>query len=797
MSELPSPVLRALAGLDEGCGRTLVIAGPSFSGKSALLEKVRSHLEREGTFVVNLKGIYRDRETPFAAALRLRSVGDPPEMTGLESTPGEAPSAGPVEEPIPYIPEEAATQPRRRGGERRRGVVLGRTYVTPARRSEIKDPGEYWNSLIRGLGEQYRNAAILVEDAALVDQESRGFLLALTERNRFRPVLLAFALDSQIGGFSDWEERLVGRADVDWVRFDRPQPDQRERPRVEEAIEALPEAARRAVGFLALMRGTVPAVTLGRVLGTSGAALRTTFEPGITGGVVKHEEGIVSLTHADWSEFIAELIPEETRREMHHQIALAMQALTTEPNLQRRAEIAQHFFQWEHGVAAFRALLDAEAVAERLDAFDMADDLLGSAIACVHGLPSGERAEAFADLKVNEARVLISAGRPRDAAKSLAEGMTFALRAGVAETRLEEMVEGILPILRGTGPRKEFLTEVRDLSERCHDARAHTCEVLLLALLGEYEVMHHRMDRAQAEARRAVHVARALAPGPAQAVAMVAMAASHVEGTDEQRAVAEKFVKAAQGLLTHSRRYALQQQAEALAIRLKEVGGEFGAALQSHDRAIAVAQRLGTLPIELDHQLAIARILFDEQKEGDAPALRTKTTLRRAGEIVGLLHLLPPSPGLLDLWLAEGRLEVGLGHPDAARERWQALMDLPTGQGLSRVSGEATARLALLEDAEGRESEARRYSDLFWERESSAGLSAELMVRIDGLRMRLAAPPSATAEDASGSVVPEAPAVGPEATPAAPSGDAPADPSQEGPPQTLDSDQPKDGNSDG
>ena len=80
MPGLPTPVLRALQGLAENSGRTLVIAGPPTSGKTHLLEELEALLHARNARIVRLRGSYRSRSIPFGAldGLRASNGGDDP-----------------------------------------------------------------------------------------------------------------------------------------------------------------------------------------------------------------------------------------------------------------------------------------------------------------------------------------------------------------------------------------------------------------------------------------------------------------------------------------------------------------------------------------------------------------------------------------------------------------------------------------------------------------------------------------------------------------------------------------------
>lgn len=134
-----------------------------------------------------------------------------------------------------------------------------------------------------------------------------------------------------------------------------------------------------------------------------------------------------------------------------------------------------------------------------------------------------------------------------------------------------------------------------------------------------------------------------------------------------------------------------------LEARLLETRGEALRALQQRQHALPNLQRQKLLSVELYHQLAIATTLLDRRV-----ASGVDTALQRSRTIVETLHLIPPSPCLLHLWVLEGRARALNEETTIARDRWEAVAEEPAGDGVPRLRAEALVRLALLEYSSGR-----------------------------------------------------------------------------------------------
>jgi hypothetical protein len=190
--------------------------------------------------------------------------------------------------------------------------------------------------------------------------------------------------------------------------------------------------------------------------------------------------------------------------------------------------------------------------------------------------------------------------------------------------------------------------------------------------------------------------------GPAQALALLAVGITRTEGSPEEQRLAERFLRSAELMLGRARRYGLELEAQEAQLKLREARGERDLARRARERAIPAAQRFRNLPVELAHQLAIAGLLLD-----GPPDARAAGALKRAHEITETLHLVPPSPPLLLLWLLEGRLQSDTGHLAAARDRFEAVAEQPVQSVSARTRGEARLRLAILEASAGRDDAAR------------------------------------------------------------------------------------------
>ncbi|MGA9839472.1 MAG: ATP-binding protein [Thermoplasmata archaeon] len=698
MSSLPSPLLRALQGLAENSGRTVVLSGPPLSGKSALLAEMRTILKERHAHLVELRGSYRSRSIPYGALDGL--TAEP--MPGDPSAEGE--SADPTETevglnapmaPIAYLPDRLPRS-RRSRGERGRTSFLGQPVR--GRSANEGDPEAYWQQLLADFrAEEPRPVAILIEDGALFDSESREFVVALSKKARLRPLLILCALDTSVPGYMTWEDAFLGRGDVDWVRIPDAIADAREAHRLKGIFDDLPSVTQRVVGYVALLRGNVGEVVLSRVARLNFPQLAEALLPATGVGLVKVQDGKVVIPHVAWINLTIDMLPEKQLKEMHLEIANALSALSPEPTLARRVEVARHYLAWFAGPMALRHLLEAGDLSLHLLAFDSAEELFADALTCVPSLPATERAAIEPELRFLHSQALFCAGRLIEAETELREGLTAALRGRIPVETLAEWMEPLVLSMRAVGPRGSLRTTLQELADRCHDNGWVEIEILFQSLLAEFDWERNEPDRAREESRRAAALAQGLPQGHLQAMGLLAVALARIEGTAEEQEVAGRFVKAARLLLGRSRRWELDHMAADLEARLLEVRGQSEKALPQRQGALANLQRQKLLSVELYHQLAIATTLMDHRVTSGLVA-----TLDRSRSIVETLHLIPPSPCLERLWILEGRQRALEEETTAARDRWEAVAEEPSGDGIPRLRAEALVRLALLEYSSGR-----------------------------------------------------------------------------------------------
>ncbi len=725
MPSLPSPLLRAMQGLAENSGRTVVVVGPPVSGKSALLGEVREFLKSRNARVIELRGSYRARSIPFGALDGLRSEPEPEpnlEEPGEESDSLETPLV-PIA-PMGYLPDRMPRS-RRSRGDRPRTTFLGRPVRS--RSANEGDPDEFWREILPEFrGPEAHPVAILIDDGALFDSESRDFVVSLSKRARYRPFLIAVALDTSVAGFVSWEEAFLGRGDVDWVRIPEPLPDLREGHRLKALFEDIPSVTQRVVGYVGLLGGTVGEVVLSRVARLNFNQLAEALLPATGVGLVKVQEGKVMIPHLAWVSAVGELLPETQRKEMHLEIANALSALSPEPSLQRRIEVARHYLAWYPGPMALRHLLEAAELSLHLLAYDSAAELLEQAIGCLGALPPADRTTLEPELRLLHARALFPAGRLSEAETELRDGTDGALKTGVAAETLTAWLEPLILDMRVVGPRAPLTTALGELVERCHDSRMIEVEVLLEALIAEFQFERNRPNDARSESHRAAALARKLPEGHLQAIALLAVGLSRIEGSPEEQLLAARFLGAARALLGRSRRWELDHLAEDLEARLLEVQGQRTRARILRERSLSALQRQKLLPIEIYHQLGIAESLLDS-----GGAANVEAPLGRSRTISESLHLLPPSPALLRTWLLDGRVQAMADSLDAARDRWGAIADLEGPRSLPRFRAEALVRLTLLEQSVGRAEEAKAYAERWNVPDLRSALPAEWQATVD------------------------------------------------------------------
>jgi energy-coupling factor transporter ATP-binding protein EcfA2 len=732
----PSPVLRAVQGLAENSGRTLAIAGPPASGKTSLLEELTGLLKAQGARIVELQGSYRGRSIPFGAltGLRPEPVPAPLGPAGVEETDangggideGVPIGTGPV---IPYL-SERLPRSRRSRGERPRTSFLGQ----PVRGRSVNEgnPSAYWREILPEFrGDKRHPVAILVEDGSLFDSESREFLVSLALRARFRPLLIAITLDTSVPGFIPWEQAFLGRGDVDWVRLTTTAPDPREAHRLKAIWDDLPAVTQRIAGYVSLLGGASGEVVLSRVARLNFSQLAEAVLPATGVGLLKVQDGKVTIPHLAWVPITADQLPDAQRKEMHLDIANALSALSHEPNFARRVEVARHYLAWYPGPMALRHLLEAAELGLEFSAFDTAEELLSESLGCLGTLPPAERDPLEPELRLLHAEALFAAGRLSEAEAELREGIDRAVRGNIPAGMLAEWVEPLILAMRVVGPRPSLATTLMELAERCHDVDQVELEVLFEAMIAEFHYERNFQDDARAESHRAARLARRLPDGHLQAVALLAVGMSRVEGTPAEQELAGKFLRAARALLGRARRWELDYLAEDIEARLLEARGDPLRARDLRERSLPGVQRAKLPAIELYHQLGIAEILLNRG------VLRgVEVALARARAICDTLHLIPPSPGLLRLWMLEGRVHALNDSLDDARDRWEAIAEEPTGDGLPRLRAEALVRLALMAYAQRREDDVAELTRQLADPEVRAALPPGSDTWIDDLERR-------------------------------------------------------------
>jgi len=708
VSSLPSAVLRALQGMSDGSGRTIVITGPPTSGKSALLGEIRAILAERKARIVELRGTYRGRSIPFGGLDGLNAGAEPEgasrDREGSDDGPREEPIVDVPMAPIAYLPDRLPRS-RRSRGDRPRTSFLGQPIR--GRSANEGDPEAYWQQLMADFrGAEPRPVAILIDDGALFDPDSRDFVVSLSRKARLRPLLIVCALDTSVPGYMSWEDAFLSRGDVDWVRFSQSLPDAREAHRLKAIFDDLPTVTQRTVGYVALLGGTVGEVVLSRVARLNYPQLAEALLPATGAGVVKLQDGRVTIPHVAWIGLTLDLIPTKQLTEMHLEIANALSALSPEPTLARRVEVAQHYLAWFPGPMALRHLLEAGELSLHLLAYDSAEDLFAKAITCLPSVPAADRGAAEAELRLLHAQALFCSGRPAEAEVELREGLAVALTAKIPPEIIAEWMEFVVLTMRVVGPRPSLSQTLAELADRAHDARWVEIEALLQSLLAEFYSERGQGDAAREESRRAAALAQSLPPGHLQATALLAVGLARIDGTPEEQQLAARFLASARVLLGRARRWELDHMAGDIEARLLDARGDWPRALLQREQALPSLQRQKLYTVELYHQLAIAASLLDHRGgKGVEPVLA------RASMLVETLHLLPPSPSLLGLWLLEGRYRAINDELGPARDRWEALADLPGSSGLPRLRAEALYRLALLEHASARSDLAEGYVD--------------------------------------------------------------------------------------
>ncbi len=702
-----SIILRSLAGLSEGTGRTVVIVGPPGSGKSRVLASLRGRLEQQGCRVLELAGAYRDRGVPQSTAARILD-----EYLRIRSEePGPGGSVAPAEGALPWGVPPLATSVV---PSRQRLQLVGR------RSTEVR-PEDLWDRFEEESRQSgFRPLAILVDDAGLLDDESRSFLLALSQRARLRPLLVGIVLDESQPGYGPWDAELRKRTDVDRIRRPHTTLDPRDVQRLQADMRALPPSALELARYTALLGGNASQIALGRVGRGGHAQVVEGLQLLTRSNLLRLRGDRVRFATEGAFEVVADAIPEPERRAMHGRIADTLEAMHPEPTLDDRIQIAEHRYGHAKDAAALAALQEAARLLERQFRFDEAEGFLTEAIACAASLDSDDRLALEAALRVERSRLLVFAGRPEEAERQLRDSLGMAVLAKLSAERLEELVRGILPALWVVGARPTLATDLGEFADRLHTLDALGAEALVIAALAEFDLQRGHVDQARVESTRISRIARGLPPGPLQALALVTVAAALNEGSEDERRIGGKCLRSAQVILTRHRDLVVQLYGDLIQTRRLIARGEREVALSVHDQAVQVAQRAHLPPLELLHEVGVAGLLLDER-----PDPRLGRALGRARELANLLHLVPPSGPLLGLQMLEGRYAARADRLGTARQMWSSVAEIRATSVPVSYRAEAWLRLADLELSQQRPSEAQAYLQQLERPETLRGLPVE------------------------------------------------------------------------
>ncbi len=681
----PPAFLRAFAGLEARSGRTIVLAGPPTSGKSARIAELRAELDKRGVLVLTAEGSYRERDVDYGALSSLWSQFSEKVEESSDASPSLIPGSFSDAFGVEGMPAMGGRR-RSRGG--RFGIGAG----PRASSGGFESLTAVWTALT----ERFRSGtavsvALLIEEATLLDPASRTLLLKLSQLARRRPFLLVLELDSSLPAFSQWEEELLGRTDVDWIRLTHPHADARETGRLEEIIASLPAPTSRLVGFVALLEGSTSEVVLARITRHRTTELEELLQPALSANLLKTSEGRISLTHEAWVDHLIESIPEERRREMHRIVAEGLEALSPEPNLQRRFQIADHFFRAEAGPLALRHLVEAAHLAERVLAFDQAEAAVAQAIECIPAAPAPALEETSIELRLERARLLAFAGRPAEAEGSIQDALDAAEIHRAADARMEELLLLLVQVVFTLGPRASLRKILADTVDRLDNARRAGPEAVARTLLAYLDLLGDRLSDAETE----IGKARPLSEGPGGELARIAVLLfdAMIQLRDAERAPPSvpPTLETIQQMLRGSHLTELDLLSTVVEAFWTELQEGRAAGLKVTEKGLVVAERTGTLWLELYLQTQKAGLLL----HGDGAAA-VGPSLRRCQYLVETLHLIPPSPALFRLWGLEARLGEHQGRIDEAREVWLDVLAQSGYSRLPRTRAQALFRLARL-----------------------------------------------------------------------------------------------------
>lgn len=682
----PPAFLRAYAGLEVHSGRTIVLAGPPTSGKSARISELKSELEKRQVAILTTEGSYRDREQDYGALAALWPQFSEKVSEASDAPPSLLPgSLGDVfgGEGMPAM-----------GGRRRTRVGRGFGNASPRTGTGgFESMAAVWTSLT----ERFRTGkplglALVVEDATLLDEASRTLLLELSRLARRRPFLLVLELDSSLPSFSQWEEELLGRPDVDWIRLGHPHADPRETDHVDEIMASLPDETRQIVGFVALLDGSTSEVVLARIARMRTSELREVAEPALAANLLKVAEGRVSVAHESWVDHLIERIPEERRREMHRIVAEGLEALSPEPNLPRRFQIADHFYRSTAGPLALRHLVDAAHLAERVMAFDPAEQALVKSIDCIPPAPDPGMAELAVELRLERAKLLAFGGRPGESELQIQEAVDAAVERPLAEGRLEELLLTLTQVVYALGPRPALRRVLAESADRFQKLRWAGPEAIARSLLAYVELLGNRIPQAESEVSKAYALSESPGNEILRVTALVFDALVQAWGLDRPPASVPQTLATARQLLRGTHLTDLDLMATSIEAQWTQAVEGRAAALKVVERGLVVAERTGTRWLELHMETQQLGL----QLTAETPSA-VRSSLSRCRYLVESLHVVPPGPALFRVWGFEARLAQQAGRFDEAREIWLDVLAQGGYCQLPRTRALALLRLAQLD----------------------------------------------------------------------------------------------------
>ena len=723
----PPAFLRAYAGLEARSGRTIALAGPPTSGKSAKIAELRAELDLRQVVVLTAEGSYRDRDLDYGALVSLW----PQFSEKVEKSPDTPPSLVPGSFTDAFGVEG---MPAMGGRRRTRGGRFGLAGSPRTGSGGFESLTAVWTSITdRFRAGEAVPVAVLIEDATLLDPASRTLLLNLSRLARRRPFLLVLELDSSLPSFSQWEEELLGRPDVDWIRLGHPHADARETERLEEIVASLPAPTARLVGFVALLDGSTSEVVLARIARQRTSELSELLRPALSANLLKLSEGRIAVAHEAWVDHMIESLPPVTRREMHRVVAEGLEALSPEPNLQRRFQIADHFFRAEAGPLALRHLVEAAHLAERVLAFDPAEAALAKAIECIPSAPDSSLAAQAIELRLERAKLLAFGGRPTEAESLIPQALEAAERHSPGEGQMEELLLSLVQVVYALGPRPTLRDALRDAADRFQRLKWTGPEALVHTLLAYLEMLGARAGEAESE----ISKAHALSSRPGDELPRVAGllfdAMIQLWNVDVAPPSVPRTLETVRQLLHGSHLTELDLLAAVVDSRWTELQDGRDAGLKLTDRSLLVAERTGTLWLELHLQAQRVGLLL---AGGALPALRAP--LRRCEFLVETLHLVPPSPALLRVWGFEARVAQLEGRFEEAREGWLDILAHSGYSQLRRSRAQALLRLAALNLEMGVPSRAQKRLDQLREEGLEPDLPARLFAGLPKLSADIA-----------------------------------------------------------